>query len=52
VAAGFRCRPASDFSSAKVSNIDGAAPIERQLYGASTAKNFLLPVSTRYRPKT
>lgn len=37
--------PVSDFDAADVSNVDGASPIERQLYGTSTVKNFLLPVS-------
>ena len=43
----FRCRPAPDFSAASVSNAAGIPPIERQLYGTSKVKIFLLPASCR-----
>ena len=42
---GVRCSPVPDFSVASVSNADEMPPIERQLYGTSTAKIFPLPGS-------
>jgi hypothetical protein len=36
----------SDFCTTGVSKTDGRQPIERQLYGTSKAKIFLLPVSS------
>jgi hypothetical protein len=40
-----RCPAVSDLTAAKVGNLDGTLPIERQLSGTSTVKIFLLPES-------
>jgi hypothetical protein len=41
----FRCTHDSGFPSADVGNADEAPPTERQLYGTSMVKIFLLPGS-------
>jgi hypothetical protein len=41
----LRCTAGPGFSATSVSNTAGMPPIERQLYGTSTVKIFLLPGS-------
>jgi hypothetical protein len=45
MAVSFHCRLVSKLPVTNVNNVDAKPPLERQLYGTSTAKVFLIPES-------